>query len=308
MKKLLCIVLALVLVLSCTCVAESAITKIIYGKIKSANGVSTDLHILPGDYRPVTHTAANGTSVTVLFEGTAWHKVMITAGGQIGWVRANEISITTRGNSALTYGASLTGAKTVRSGDGYAALRWGPGTEYDVMDNIANGTYVYSYERSGDWVRVLLEDTRVGYIHYSLLENAKMKTNWGEVTFYGMVQVTGAEAIWRKKPDYSSSSTGTFKNGKILELVGQQGGFYYFYDFDTNKYGYISTDVVSPEGLTKTAVSAPLYYDNPYVYATDELWNIDAGKTLKILASDGYVSRVQYENVIGYIIDDKLIY
>lgn len=309
MKKLLCIVLAMVFALSCTCLAESAITKVTYAKIKSANGVSTDLHILPGDYRPVTFTANNGVSVMILFEGTAWHKVKITNGGQIGWVRSSEITITSRGNTAVTIGASLTGAKTVYSNDGYASLRWGPGMEYDVMDNLSNGTYVWIYERSGDWTRVLTEDARVGYIHYTLLQNANKKTNWGDIAFSGLVQVTGLEAVWRKQPNYSSSAAGTYSNGKVLELIGEVGGFFYFYDYENNRYGYISIDVVSPHGMTKTVVDAALYYDNPYAYpGVEALWSIEAGKTLKVLATNGYVSRVQYDNVIGYVTNDKLTF
>ncbi len=307
MKKLLSLVLVLAFALSMTAFAENAITTTTYGKIKSANGVATPLYILPGEYRDVVFTASNGASVTILFRGTAWHKVKLTSGGQTGWVQADEVTITTSGNSAVTYGAAITGAKTVYSSDGFAALRWGPDTMYDTIANLPNGTYLVIYERVGDWTRVLLEDGRVGYVYTSLLQNASKRTNYAN-PLYGFVQVTGDSAVWRKQPNYSSSATGTFPSGKILELVGEQGGFYYFYDSASNKYGYISSDIVSVAGLNKTLCEAPLYYDNPYVYETDILWNIAAGKTLKVLANDGYCSRVQYDNVIAYICNDMLAY
>lgn len=311
MKKLLCIVLALLFVLSCAAMGENAITTVIYGKIKSANGASTELRILPGDHRPSTYNCPNGTSVMILFEGSAWHKVKVTNGGQTGWVRSAEVSITTRGNSALTYGAAITGGKTVRSSDGFAALRWGPGTEYDEMAKLPNDTYVWIYETSGKWTRVLTEDAKVGYVYTDLLVSAKKKTNWGELVYpiYGFVQVTGKEAVWRKQPNYSGGGAGTYTAGKVLELVGEAGGsFYQFYDFENNRYGYMACELISPEGLTQTLQEAPLYYDNPAIYNTDILWYLPAGKTLKILASDGYTSRVQYDNVIGYISDDMLTY
>lgn len=307
MKKLLSIVLVFAFVLSLSVFAESPIGITTYGKIKSANGATTRLYVLPGEYRSVVFTASNGASVTVLFKGSAWHKVKMTNGGQVGWVKAAELTITTTGNSAATYGAQITGAKTVYSTAGAAELRWGPDTIYDVMAYIPNGTYVWIYERVGEWTRVLLEDGRVGYVSTSLLQNATKKTTY-LAPLYGFVQVTGGSAIWRKEASYSSTAMGTFANGKIVELLGEQGYFYRLLDPATGKYGYISSDIISAEGLNKTACSAPLYYDNPYLYQTDMLWYVPANQTLKVLANDGYVSRVQYDDVIAYITNDMLAY
>lgn len=307
MKKLLSLVLALVIMMGICTFAESPIGTTTYGKIKSSNGKSTPMYELPGEYRKVVFNVSNATSIIILFKGTAWHKVKVAAGGQTGWVLADEVSITTSGNSAATYGAAITGARTVYSNDGFAALRWGPDTMYDVIDNLPNGTYVQTYEKVGDWTRVLLDDGRVGYVYSNLLQKANKKTNYAYPLF-GFVQVTGSDAVWRKQPNYSSSKSGTYKNGKILELVGEQSGFYYFYDRENNRYGYISADIVSAEGLNKTLEEAALYYDNPYVYETDILWYINADKTLKVLANDGFVSRVQYDDVIAYILNDSLAF
>ncbi len=306
MKRSL-ILICLAFLIVCTCAAENAVSQVIYGKISSTNGATTPMYQLPNDERPVSKTLSSGTTIMIRFEGTAWHKIAVVNTGDEGWVRSEEITITSRGYSALTYGANVSSAKTIESSDGYAALRWGPGFEYDVMDNLPTGRYCWQFERVGDWTRILLEDGRIGYVHYSLLRNTSKLTSWSDL-IYGYVQVTGNTANFRSAPNYSSKVIGNLSSGSIIELLGESGGFYYFYSQGQNKYGYISIDVVSPEGLNRTAQYTQLYYDNPYTYATaDILWELSPGKVLKILANDGYISRVQYDNVIGYVYNSALV-
>ena len=306
MKKLVCAMIVAILALSCIAMAESDIVPVVYGKVTSSNGATSPLYQLPNEQRPVLKRISNGSAIQILFEGTAWHKIQVTNTGDVGWMKAKEITITSRGRSALTYGASVTSAKTVKSSDGFAALRWGPGMEYDVMDQLPNGQYCWVYERVGDWSRVLLEDGRIGYVHSTLLQNASKRDTWPD-GISGYVQVTGNAANYRSDANYSSKVLGTLSSGQVVEILGEKNSFYYFYSPTLNKYGYISIDILSPEGLNRVAYLAPLYYDNPYVYNADILWELNAGQVVKVLANDGYVSRVQYENVIGYIDNNDLV-
>ena len=305
MKKLLTLLLALCL-LAPMCVAESGLSPVTYGRIASSNGATTPLYQLPNERHPVLKTLASGTAIMVQFEGTAWHKIKVVNTGDVGWVRSGEVTITTRGYSALTYGSSVTSAKTVQSSDGFAALRWGPGLEYDKMDDLPNGRYCWQYERSGDWSRVLLEDGRVGYVHSTLLKNTSKLTSWTDL-IYGYVQVTGGTANFRADSNYSAKVTGNLSNGSVIELLGEKNSFFYFYSPSHNKYGYISIDIVSPEGLNRVAYATPLYYDNPEICQADVLWQLEPGRVLKVLASDGYVSRVQYDSIIGYVSNKDLV-
>ena len=266
-----------------------------------------NVYQLPGEYRPVVGTIAAGQQVYVTFEGSTWHKVKMVAGNVSGWVRDADITFTTRGYSAANHGCTLPYAATVQSSDGYAALRWGPATYYDEMDQLPNGRYVWKYETVDGWARVLLEDGRSGYVHSSLLKNTKLLTTW-PAGLHAYVQVTGDYANYRKAPNYSSSALGSFKSGTVLEIVGQQGSFYQFIHPTNGTTAYISYDIVSPESLNETASYSALYYDHPLMYACDVITNIPAGTKLKVMASDGYVSYVKYANGEGYVYDYTLKY
>ena len=78
---------------------EAPIEALIYGKVTAPNGGSVKLYQLPGEYRPVVTALANGTALLVEFEGSTWHKVSTTTGGFTGWIKASEMSITTRGRA-----------------------------------------------------------------------------------------------------------------------------------------------------------------------------------------------------------------
>ena len=307
MKRIAAFILALLMALTCCAFAEEkALTQVTYAKVTSSNGGNVNLYQLPGEYRPVLESLANGTSIYVEFQGSTWHRVRTVSGGKIGWIKASEITITTRGLSALNYGSTITAAKTVQSSDGFAALRWGPGFEYDLMDNVPSGTVVWQFDVSGEWTRVLLNDARIGYIHSTLLKKASGTGTAIPGNLYGYVQVTGNSAIYRQSASYSSKSLGTMASGEIIELLGEQGGFWYFHSASRNIYAYISKDIVSPEGINRVTTYATLYYDNPYIYMTDALWDLQAGQAVKVLATDGYISRVQYDNVIGYVVSETL--
>ena len=312
MKKLIALVLALASLLAIG--ASAAVPEpTVYAKVTPAplddytTPATINVYQLPGEYRPVVGTLAKGTQVFVTFEGSTWHKVKAVSGGVTGWVRSIDITITTRGYSAANLGCTLPYAATVQSSDGFAALRWGPATYYDAIDNIPNGRYVWKYETVDGWGRVLLEDGRSGYIHSSLLKNAKLLTTW-PAGLYAYVQVTGDYANYRKAPNYSSSALGNLKSGTVIEILGQQSSFYQFRNPANGTVAYISYDIVSPESLNETASYSALYYDHPLQYACDVITHIPAGTKLKVMATDGYVSYVKYAGGEGYVYDYTLKY
>ena len=309
MKKLFCALLVLCLALVCVAFGEEKpIETVIYGKVKSSTGGAVSIYQLPGEYRPVVTTLADGTSVYVEFEGSTWHKIRTTSGGNVGWIKASELTITSRGLSALNYGCTITGTKTVQSSDGFAVLRWGPGLEYDEMAQLPTGTVVWQYDRCDDWARVLTSDGRIGYVYGTLLKNASANAAAFPTNLYGYVQVTGNSAIYRQSASYSSKSLGTMPSGEIVEIIGESSGFWYFHSASRNVYAYISKDIVSPEGLNRVANYTMVYYDNPYLYPTDALCDVQPGQVVKILANDGYICRVQYNKIIGYVVATDLAF
>ncbi len=63
------------------------------------------------------------------------------------------------------------------SSSGNVRVRGGPGTDFDIVDNLANGTrvQVLGYNDAGDWVNVRLDDGVEGWISASLLDIATPK-------------------------------------------------------------------------------------------------------------------------------------
>ena len=308
MKKLISLLLALCLAFGVCALGEEDIETITYAKVVSEEGGKSNMYILPGEYREVTREIDNGTMVYVLFEGSTWHKVKTVSGGYVGWMRADEINITTKGFSALTWGCSVRYTKVISSSDGFAALRWGPGTEYDMMDKLYNGTSVMMYETCGSWARVVLEDGRVGYVYKTLLKDSKFSENFPS-TLYGYVQVTGNAAAFKKDSKTSAGSYGSLSSGTVVEVLGYKNYYMHVYEPSSGRYGYIHMDIISIEGINRTAVQTPLFYDDPYTYDADIIFYVPSNTTVKVLASDGYVSRVQYDtDIIGYVFDYALVY
>ncbi len=304
MKRLLAIVLMLFLVCGAAASGEERLPEeVLYAKTVAPNGGSVNLYRLPGEYRPVVTSFADGTTLIVLFQGSSWHKVSSINGDQVGWVKASELKLGTRGISAVNYGGALGAAKYIQSSDGYAALRWGPGFEYDIMENLSAGSVCWQFEKSGDWVRVITGTGHIGYVYSTLLRNTTASFPGG---LYGYVQVAGNSAIYRQTASYSGKALGTLPSGEIVEILGESGEFWYFYSASRNLYAYIAKDIVSPEGINRVRTATTLYYDNPYRYMTDVLWDLPSGQVVKVLATDGYISRVQYEDIIGYVVSSTL--
>lgn len=268
---------------------------------------SINVYQLPGEYRPVIGTIASGAQLLITFEGSTWHKVKAVSGNVSGWVRDVDIRITSRGYSAINHGCALPYAATIQSSDGFAALRWGPATYYDVMDQLPNGRYVWKYETVDGWARVLLEDGRVGYVYSSLLRNTSLLSYWPS-GLHAYVQVSGNSAATKASANYSSASLPVLRTGTVFEIIAQRGSFYEFIHPATGTTAYISYDIVSPECINETASYSALYYDHPLMYACDVITHLPVGTKLKVMASDGYVSYVQYAEGEGYVFDYTLKY
>lgn len=308
MKKILPILLALAILFSQFAFAAKP-APTVYAQVKPADTKKStaDVYQLPGEYRKVTASLKKDTFIFITFEGSTWHKVKEVYGSTTGWMKAEDIKITTRGYSAANYGCTLGSAYTVKSSDGYAALRWGPDTYYDKIDDIPNGRYVWKYETVGNWTRVLLEDGRSGYISTSLLKKAEKIRTWPQGLF-AYVQVTGDDAVYRNNYGFSSKVVGHLKSGDVIEIIDEHKSFYRFRIPATGKEGYISIDVVSPESLNKIVSTSPLFYDHPENHHTDVIWNIQPNTPVKVVASDGYISRIQYADGEGYVYDYTLKY
>ncbi len=312
MKKLSSLILVLALLFSFAAGAEVPPPTVYARATPAADEYgstpdSIDVYQLPGEYRPVIATIKSGTQLLVTFEGSTWHIVKTTSGNVSGWVRDVDITITSRGYSAVNHGCAILSAATVQSSDGYASLRWGPATYYDEMDRLPNGRYVWRYETIDGWARVLLEDGRMGYVYGNLLKKADFIIEWPS-GLHAYVQVSGNSAGTKQAANFSSGSRPALRTGDIFEVISQQNNFYEFIHPKTGETSFIYYDIVSVESINETASYAALYYDHPLRYNCDIITNIQAGTKLKVMASDGYVSYVKYADGEGYVYDYTLKY
>lgn len=66
-------------------------------------------------------------------------------------------------------------------GDGFLNLRTGPGTQYNIIRKMFNGSSVEVLERSGGWVRVRHQSGAVGWAFRQYLVRPEASGNWRTV-------------------------------------------------------------------------------------------------------------------------------
>ena len=199
MKKLLGILLTISLFLA-SIPALAAGTQYGYCETPTTDG-SAYVRKVAGAGQPIVGAAKYGDRLVILSRGNTWHKVRVVRTGVEGYMYGKYVRFGeyvsdndytgsfgdtgwgTTGNGGWggtnTYvpDASIKDADevlnvnaAVRSSDGYANLRWGPGTNYNTMGKIYNGTTVWALEKNGSWIRCATADGRIGYISKGLLK------------------------------------------------------------------------------------------------------------------------------------------
>ena len=186
MKKLLGLILIVSFVLMSAAAFASG-TQYAYCDTPTSDG-SAYVRKVAGAGQPIVGAAKYGDKLIILSRGNTWHKVRVLRTGVEGYMYGkyirfaeyvNNDSYTDSWGEVNSYvpDASVKDldevvnvSATVRSSDGYANLRWGPGTQHDVMGKVYNGLNVWALETYGSWVRCALPDGRIGYISKGLLK------------------------------------------------------------------------------------------------------------------------------------------
>lgn len=198
MKKLLSVFLIISLFL--VSLPVYAGTQYAYCQTPASDG-SAYVRKTAGAGKPIVGAAKNGDKLIILSRGNTWHKVRVVRTGVQGYmygeyIRFGEyVSDTGYQDTPSNDGWGVPGNSgwggangyvpdasckdadevvnvnaAVRSSDGYANLRWGPGTDYNIIGRVYNGTIVWALEKNGSWVRCATQDGRIGYISKGLLK------------------------------------------------------------------------------------------------------------------------------------------
>ena len=153
------------------------------GKITGA-GNGLNVRSGPGSNYEKIASIANGTKVTVLESANGWYKVDY-GNGKTGYVSADYVQITSSGSGSssgstgtssgtssgsssgsTSSGASISGktpAKVTGAGNGLN-VRSGPGSNYEKIASIENGSSVVILENAGNgWYKIDYGNGKTGY-------------------------------------------------------------------------------------------------------------------------------------------------
>lgn len=156
-RNLLTLMLALVLAAGCIPINASAAGTVLYG-IGFVNTSSLRLRSGANTQAPALDTARRGECVTVIAKEGNWYKVNYNL--QEGYMYADYLSVSTKENAELGYGAF--------SGAG-VNLRTGPSTSYPVTAVSGSGDRCYIIGLNNGWFKVLYND-KICYIRSDFVE------------------------------------------------------------------------------------------------------------------------------------------
>ena len=96
--------------------------------------------------------------------------IILAAGGAVAQQLAVDFTIIEDDQAAGCSGATVMGLNP--NGDGFLAVRTGPGTGYAKIDQLYNGDFVRTCEISGPWYGVYYgSPRRKGWVHGNWLGN-----------------------------------------------------------------------------------------------------------------------------------------
>lgn len=115
----------------------------------------------PGTNFDILRQMPHGSSVRVLERAGSWARVRHESGA-VGW-------------ASLRYMVPVSPAPTYLivndPTDGWLNLRTGPGTEFDIIRRMDNGTWVEVLEGAGNWVRVRHGSGAVGWAYRTYMRS-----------------------------------------------------------------------------------------------------------------------------------------
>lgn len=156
-RNLLTLMLALVLAAGCIPINASAAGTVLYG-IGFVNTSSLRLRSDANTQAPALDTARRGECVTVIAKEGNWYKVNYNL--QEGYMYADYLSVSTKENAELGYGAISSAGVN---------LRTGPSTSYPVTAVSGSGDRCYIIGLNNGWFKVLYND-KICYIRSDFVE------------------------------------------------------------------------------------------------------------------------------------------
>lgn len=217
---------------------------------QSGSITATELNIRkgPGTNYDAVGKYKKGDKVTITETKDGWGKT------DKGWVSLKYVSGTTAstGNATTTTDSkyttlvtngSTTSLGTVKITIGALNVRYGPGSSYEVVTKVTNGTSHTYYQKNGDWVRI-----KDGWIYTKGYTDIGGGTTSGTATNQTGT-ITASQLNIRKGPGTSYETAGKYYNGDKVTITETKDGW-----GKTDK-GWISMKYVSTSGSTSSTTT-----------------------------------------------------
>lgn len=177
-----------------------------------------------------------GTSVKVQSFSGNWAKVYVPSTGETGYVYVGYLK--KGGSSGSSSGSSSGTEYTVHVSD-FLALRSGPGTGYDEIDRLSNGTIVRVNSFSGNWANVYVPSRdEWGYVYTSYISKTSLPL--GTRT----CNVTESYLALRTEPAFRyENEIGKIWRGQKVDVKWYTNtGYAYVYAPTLDKEGYVNAE------------------------------------------------------------------
>lgn len=324
MKKLIAI-LILAAVLCASCIPALA-EQYAYVKTPTSDG-TVYVRSVAGAGQPVVGVANNGDTLIILSKGNTWHKVKVLRTGIEGYMYGAYIQFINSSSSssssssswssssssytpAYTPDASVTDKDTVlnkygtvSSSDGYANLRWGPGTDYGIITQEYNGTQLWILEQNGLWYRCCDNYGRVGYVNRKLVTLGSTVSYSGKT---GVIRSSDGYAAIRSGAGTSNQVLYSLNAGQNITIYGVSGDWFKVSSFSSWSDAYIYRTLIRFYSAAKTTGNVNLRTGPGTSYSKAGV--VNNGSKVTLLATNGSFSRVDTGSAIGYVSNKYLSY
>lgn len=318
MKKWFSLILILAMVWAMAGNLAYAASQYAYVSTPTQSG-TVYVRAVAGAGQPIVGVARNGDALEVLKKGNTWHRVRVIRTGDEGYIYGvylKFIGASTDSSSASSTGGAaqspdgyrsdasvldtdsvmnVTG--TISSSDGYANLRWGPGTNYPAMGTINNNNTVWVLEKNGSWYRCYVSGGRVAYIHQNLVKTGGAYSGLNGKT--GVVRSSDGYASVRSGAGTSFPVSYSLKVGQSATVWSTSGDWFSISGYSGWNSEYIYRTLLRFYSSAQATGNVYLRTGPDKTYSQQGVLN--SGTRVTLLATDGNFARVDTGKTIAYV-------
>lgn len=203
--------------------------------VRTNTGIGLNLREEPSLYGTILTSAKNGSEVKVLQRGTTWCRAVVD--GKEGFMATQYLRFGASQSSSSWVGKTA----VVRNPRDTQVLNLRETASLDarVLAYYRNGVKVTVLGEGGDWVKVQVEDGRIGYMMRKFLRVTNESATLKPYTAYAMNVNGGRYVNLRKGPSLSAGIISTVPVGNAVTVI-EHGTDWCKVQVD-GKEGYMST-------------------------------------------------------------------